>query len=166
MTIRKNILFYWTPLLMYCTLLQAEELKIGYINVEQILEKAPQAERAKKELESEFSPRNKRIIAATKELKNLEQKHSRDSAVMSDPERRKMEKDIINKKRDIKRSQEEFSEDFNIRRNEELGKLQRQIVEAIQAFAKEENFDLVLTHGVIYAGDKVNVTEKVQRKLK
>jgi len=76
-----------------------------------------------------------------------------------------MEKDILNKKRDAKRAQQEFSEDFNARRNEELGKLQRRIVEAIREIAKAQNFDLLLTDGVIYASEKIDVTSQVQQKL-
>jgi outer membrane protein len=63
------------------------------------------------------------------------------------------------------RAQQEFSEDFNMRRNEELGNLQKRIVEAVRALAKEESFDLLLTDGVIYADDKIDVTSRVQQKL-
>lgn len=162
---RKNFIFLALWILLWPSLSSAE-LKIGYVNVDRVLEKAPQAERAKKELEKEFSPRNKRIVSAGKELRNLDEKYSRDSSVMSNSERRKMEKDIIDKKREYKRLQEEFSEDFNHRRNEELGQLQRQIIEAIQSFAKEQRFDLVLTHGVIFASDAIDVTESVRQRLK
>lgn len=142
------------------------ELKIGYVNVDRVLEKAPQAEKAKKDLEKEFSPRNKRIVSAQKELRDLDEKYRRDSAVMSDAERRRLEKQLLEKKRELGRSQEEFKEDFQLRRNDELSKLQREIYEAIQAFAKEEKFDLLLTHGVIYAGEAIDVTEKIQKKLR
>ena len=100
-----------------------------------------------------------------KEIKKLEEKLSRDAAVMSESERRRLEKDIIAKKRDAKRSQQEFKEDFNMRRNEELTKLQRRIMEAIKALAKDEKFDLLLTDGVIFASQQVDVTNQVQEKL-
>lgn len=141
------------------------ELKIGFVNVARVLEKAPQAEKAKKRLEKEFSPRDKHLISQSKEIKKLEEKLSRDASVMGESERRKLERDIIAKKREGKRSQQEFSEDFNMRRNEELGKLQRRILEAIRALAKDENFDLLLTDGVIYASKQIDVTEQVQKKL-
>ena len=76
-----------------------------------------------------------------------------------------LEKEIQNKKRDAKRSQQEFSEDFNASRNEELGKLQRRIVEAVRAIAKDEDYDLLLTDGVIYAKDQFDITAQVQKKL-
>ena len=141
------------------------ELKIGFVNVAKVLESAPQAASAKKRLEKEFSPRDKLLVSQQKEIKKMEEKLNRDAAVMGPSERSKLEMKIRNKIREIKRSQEEFQEDFNRRRNEELGKLQRRVFEAIKALAKEEKFDLLLTEGVIYASDKINVTSKIEEKL-
>jgi len=141
------------------------ELKIGFVNIPAVLEKAPQAEKAKKRLEIEFSPRDRQLVAQQKDTQSKEERLARDSGVMSDSERSRMEKDLLNEKRDAKRKQQEFSEDFNARRNEELGKLQRRIVEAIRSIAKDQNFDLLLTDGVIYASDKIDVTAQVQSKL-
>lgn len=141
------------------------ELKIGFVNVAKVLEKAPQAAKAKSRLETEFSPRDKTLVAQQKEIKTLEDRLGKDSAVMGDEERRRIEKDVLEKKRDAARAQQEFSEDFNMRRNEELGNLQKRIVEAVRALAKEENFDLLLTDGVIYANDQIDVTARVQQKL-
>lgn len=141
------------------------DLKIGFVNIPAVLEKAPQAEKAKKRLEQEFSPRDKQLVAQQKEIQSMDEKMAKDAAVMGESARVNMEKDILNKKRDAKRAQQEFSEDFNVRRNEELGKLQRRIVEAIREIAKAQNFDLLLTDGVIYASDKIDVTSQVQQKL-
>jgi outer membrane protein len=141
------------------------ELKIGFVNIPAVLEKAPQAEKAKKRLELEFSPRDKQLVAQQKEIQLKEEKMNRDASVMGESERANLEKDIINKKRDAKRSQQEFSEDFNARRNEELGKLQRRIVEAIRSIAKDQKYDLLLTDGVIYASEQIDVTNQVQQKL-
>ncbi len=141
------------------------ELKIGFVNIPSVLEKAPQAEKAKKRLEQEFSPRDKQLVAQQKEIQGMDEKMTKDAAVMGESARANLEKNILNKKRDAKRAQQEFSEDFNARRNEELGKLQRRIVEAIREIAKDQNFDLLLTDGVIYASEKIDVTSQVQQKL-
>lgn len=151
--------------LLFVTNISYAEYKIGFVNIAKVLEKAPQAEKAKKRLEKEFSPRDKHLVSQGKEIKKLEEKLSRDAAVMGEAERRKMERQVLSKKREAKRSQQEFSEDFNMRRNEELGKLQRRIVEAVRALAKDEKFDLLLTDGAIYASDRIDVTSRVQKKL-
>jgi outer membrane protein len=158
---------------LYCALLgllvssaaQAADLKIGFVNVARLLEKAPQAERAKKELEREFSPRDKKLVAEQKSIKAMEERLAKDASIMSQSERDKLDRDLLNRKREAKRAQDEFREDFNLRRNEELTQLQKEIFEAIQSLAKEESFDLLLTDGVVYASEGIDVTSKVESKL-
>ncbi|MEQ8938414.1 MAG: OmpH family outer membrane protein, partial [Gammaproteobacteria bacterium] len=67
---------------------------------------------------------------------------------------------------DLKRSQDEFREDLNFRRNEEFAKIQKRIAQAVQQIAKDEGFDLILDAGVVYASDKVNITNMIIEKLK
>ena len=62
---------------------QAADVKVGFVNVARILEKAPQAETAKIALEKEFSPRNKRLLASQKVIKKLDEKLARDAKLMS-----------------------------------------------------------------------------------
>ena len=44
------------------------ELKIGFVDMRTVLEKAPQAEKATKRMELEFSPRQKQLLAQEKEI--------------------------------------------------------------------------------------------------
>lgn len=162
LTMKKIALFLG---LMLAANVSYAELKIGVVNLPVVLEKAPQAEKAKKRLESKFSGRDKQLQQAAKEIQTMEEKLTKDAAVMGESEKSKMEGDLMNKKRDAKRLQQEFTEDFNASRNEELSKLQRHILEAIREIAKDQNFDLVLTEGVIYANDKIDITSQVQQKL-
>ena len=151
--------------LLFITNVSFANLKIGFVNIPAVLEKAPQAEKAKKRLEQEFSPRDKQLVAQQKEIESMAEKTSKDAAVMGKSEQAKLEKDISIKKRDTQRAQQEFSQDFNVRRKEELGKLQSHIVEVIRGIAKDQSFDLLLTDGVIYAGEQIDVTAQVQQKL-
>jgi outer membrane protein len=144
----------------------AAELKIGVVNAAAVMEKAPQAEAARSKLEKEFAPRNDELVAQQKQLKQMEDRLSRDGAVMSDDQRRNLERDILSARRDIKRAQDEFRDDLNIRRNEELSKLQRQISDAIESLAKDQNFDVILTNAnVIYSSKRVDITEDVVQRL-
>ena len=142
------------------------ELKVGAVNAAMILEKAPQAEQARKQLEKEFAPRDKKLVNLQKEIKANDDKLVRDGAVMSESARVKMEREIVSQKRELKRKQDEFREDFNIRRNEEFGKLQKRIYEAIVSHAKKEKYDLIISDGVIYASDTVDITNQVLARLK
>ena len=85
---------------------------------------------------------------------------------MSEQERTKLERDIVSKRRDLKRKQDEFREDLNYRRNEEMVKIQKQIIQSIQQVAKDNQYDLVLSEGVLYASPKIDMSELVIEYLK
>jgi outer membrane protein len=140
--------------------------KIGAVQVLKVLEQSPQYQVADKALNKEFEPRSKILISEQTKIKDLEDKLGKDRAIMSEAEIGKLERNILEKRRDYKRSQDEFREDLNFRRNEELAKIQKLIFEAIQKVAKENNYDLVLSEGVIYASSKTDMTALVIEHLK
>jgi outer membrane protein len=144
----------------------AADTRIGIVNTVKLLKEAPQAEAARKKLESEFAPRDIKIVDSQKLIKILEDKLSKDAAIMSEAARKKQEREIVTKKRDVKRVREEFTEDFNFRRNEEIGKLQKLVSETILALAKEKKYDIILNESVIYASQQVDITAHVLERLR
>lgn len=144
----------------------AAELKIGFVNVPRILDSAPQAQAADQRLEKEFGPRDSEILSMKRELVVINEQLTKNGAVMSASERQRKESKMRQMRREIRRLEDEFREDVNLRRSQELGKLQRLVVEVIQKLAKAEKFDLIISDGVIYAGDQVDITEKVISRLK
>jgi len=147
------------------TTLSAGELKIGFVNAAQVIEEAPQADIARKQLEKEFSPRDKEIIKEQKQLRKLEEKLSRDGPIMSENERVKLDRDIRTRKRELKRAQEEFREDLNIRRNEAFEKLRRRVFEVIVTIAEEQKYDLIVSDGVVYASKQIDITKLIIQQL-
>jgi outer membrane protein len=142
------------------------ESKIGFVDTVKLMEEAPQANSAQSKIEAEFAPREKELVALQREIKKMEDELARDGSVMSESKRSTVERDILSKRRELKRSQEEFRDDLNIRRNEVLAQLQKDMYEAVVALAKEQKFDLILSQGVVYASDKVDITDSVLKKLK
>lgn len=151
---------------LFTSLVQAADTRIGIVNTAKILKEAPQAEAARKKLESEFAPRDAKIVDLQKLIKKLEDKLAKDAAIMSDAARKTQEREIVSKKRDVKRIKEEFTEDFNFRRNEEISKLQKLVSETILALAKENKYDIILNESVIYASKQVDITVNVLNRLR
>jgi len=148
------------------SIVDAADTRIGIVNTAKLLKEAPQAEAARKKLESEFAPRDAKIVDLQKLIKVLEDKLSKDAAIMSDTARKKQEREIVSKKRDVKRVREEFTEDFNFRRNEEISKLQKLVSETILSLAKENKYDIILNESVIYASQQVDITANVLKRLR
>jgi len=144
----------------------AEEFKVGFVNVALVLDQAPQAAAARARIEREFAPRDREILSQQQELRELEDTLVKDVAVLSASERERQEAEIRQLKRELRRSEEEFREDLNLRRSQELSALQRMVTEVIQAMARAESYDLIMTDGVVFAGDKADITKRVIDRLK
>lgn len=139
---------------------------IAFVNAARVLESAPQATKARQRLEEEFAPRDQEIIKLQTELRDLEDKLSREGASMEPTDRLGLERKLLTHKRELKRAQVEFEEDLNIRRNEEFTKLQRLVAEVITSVARDQQFDLIVNEAaVIYASDRVDATEIVLERL-
>ncbi len=101
-----------------------------------------------------------------KKLRNQEEKLNRDGDIMSEAERRKLERDIRSRARELKRLKDEFNEDLNLRRNEAFDRIRRKVLDVVTAIGKKEKFDLIVNDGVLYASDRVNITNAVIQQLK
>lgn len=142
------------------------EVKIGFVNIIQVMEQAPQAETAREELEQEFSGRDAKLTAERDAIVELERKLQTDGEIMSPEQRDELESAIARRKLDFNRDREELKEDFDIRRNEELSNLQRTVYDVIVQVAKSENYDLMVTERVLYASERINVTDEILARLR
>ena len=100
------------------------------------------------------------------DLRSLEDRLVKNAAVLSEAERQRKETEIRAAKRDLRRAQDEFREDLNLRRSQELSALQQKVTEVIQILAKAEKYDLIVSDGVIFAGKRVDITDKILEQLR
>ena len=152
-------------LLLTPVLGQAADIKIGFVNSSVLLEKAPQAGQAKQQLEQEFSSREEALREMRQEVQALESRLNREGVTMGESDRASLERELNRKLRDLQREQNNFRDDLNLRKNEELGKLQRLVLDAIREVAREQGYDLVLSEGVVYSADRVEITGDVLERL-
>ncbi len=143
----------------------AQDVKIGVVNIQALIERIPQTQAALEGLEEEFAPRQRELVAKQKEYQDLVEKVQKDIQVMGETERRNAEKDLRDLGRDVTRIEAEIREDFNLRRNEELAKLQRSVLQEVQSFAQSEGYDLIVGEGVLYASAAVNITNAVLTRV-
>lgn len=163
-TLFKKALLGFT-LVTFSYALTAAELKVGYVQVDKILQEAPQTAESGKKLEKEFSPRSIELERMSKQIKDIEAALDKDALTISDSDRRNKERDAQNLKIEFQRKQRELREDINLRKNEELGSLQDRVNKAVQSVAEAEGYDLVVYSGVAFASKKIDVTDKVLKML-
>lgn len=143
----------------------AAELKIGYVQVDKILQDAPQTAESGKKLEREFSPRSLELDKMQKQIRDIEAALDKEGVTLSETDRRNKERDASNLKIEFQRKQRELREDINLRKNEELSSLQDRINKAVQTVSETDGYDLVVYGGVAYASRKIDITDKVLKLL-
>ena len=146
-------------------LTQGGEFKIGFVNTERLFREATPAKRAQQKLEKEFAGRDGDIQKLAKQVRDLQALLEKDGVTMAETDRRNKERDLANMSRDLQRLQREFREDLNLRRNEELAAVQERANKVIQQIAEAEKFDLILQDPVVYASQRIDITEKVIKAL-
>lgn len=143
---------------------QAEEIKIGYVNTQRIFRDAPAAVKAAKKLESEFSRRDQDLQRLAKQLQTMQENLEKNSVTMSESERRSKEREFGELQRDFQRKQREFREDLNLRQNEENAAVIEKANKAIKQIAESEKYDLIV-QDVVWVSPKLDITEKVIKAL-
>jgi outer membrane protein len=138
------------------------EMKVGVVDFRRLLGESPQIKSLQATLDQEFDGRRRELLQLQSDLKAKDAKYQRDAAIMSEADKSKAQKELMDGQRDFTRKQNEFKEDAERRQNEELDKVQRVLALEVETFAKAQNFDLVIAKEVVlYRKDAVDVTSQI-----
>ena len=144
----------------------AQALKIGFVNFGRLLEESPQAKAAQTALEAEFLPRQRDVAAQRKTLQEKAEKLQKEAAVMAEADRVRTEREVRDLELNVNRRFNELQEDLNLRRNEEVGKMQRALLQEVQAYARANGYQLIVSEGVLFAADGIDITPQLVAAIK
>jgi outer membrane protein len=142
------------------TVAQAQELKIGYVNSERVMKEAVPAKAAQAKLEAEFSKREKDLTDLGARLKTAADKLEKDAPTLSETERSRRQRDLVEQDREFQRKRREFQEDLNTRKNEELSAVLERANKVIKQIFDQEKYDLIVQDAVHWSA-RVDITKKV-----
>jgi outer membrane protein len=140
--------------------------KIGFVNTSRVLKEAPQARRVEERLKAEFEPREAQLKERREEILDIEGQLKSIVKSTSATTRRKLEREIRLKVSQLKFLEQEFREDQNLRRNEEIRELQQVIARVLEKLGDSGKYDLILTEGVSYVSDQIDITAEIVEMLK
>ncbi|PQA84189.1 hypothetical protein C5F52_07075 [Limnohabitans sp. TS-CS-82] len=143
---------------------QAEEIRIGFINTDRIFKEANTAKQAQAKLEQEFAKRDKDLIEFGNNLKSSAEKFEREAPTLSESQRLSRQKQLGEQDRELQRKRREFQEELNARKNEEFQQVLERANRVIKQVAETEKFDLVLQEAV-YINPKHDITDKVLKVI-
>ena len=90
----------------------------------------------------------------------------RDKYTAVSVENRRLASEIRLKVSQLKFLEQEFREDQNLRRNEEIRELQQVISNVLKMQGDSGQFDLILTEGVSYVSERIDITSQTIEMLK
>jgi len=144
----------------------ADDLKVGVIDLHEILDKTPQLKKINDDLKKQFGPQEEKIKKAQQALMDESKKYERDDRIMNETDRKKLQEKIIKDRQEL----QQMSIDFQQKAAAEQGKAMQKLLEQIQAVIKQvaekNKLNLVLQkEGVPYFDEKLSVTEQVVKQL-
>jgi len=142
------------------TAVQAQELKIGYVNSERVLREANLAKTAQAKLEAEFGKREKDLRDLETRLRGAAEKLEKDAPTLSEAERNRRQRDVVEQERDLQRKRREWQEDLTQRKNEELSAVVEKANRVIKQIFDAEKYDLILQDAIHFSA-RVDITKKV-----
>lgn len=142
----------------------AQELKIGFVNLDRVLRDAAMAKAAQAKLEGEFTKREKELLDGESRLKNASERFDRDNSALAESERGRRQRDLMSQQNELQRKRREFTEDLNQRKNEELAKVLETANRVVKQIFDQEKYDLIVQEAV-FAGPRVDITDKVIKAM-
>ena len=146
--------------------LQAQPLKLGYINIDHLVSSSPQFIQANQVVIKAFQPQEKQLLALSKRIQLSADTFNKNSKTLTQVERRTEIKKIANLERQLKQQAQTLKKQLKLKNEQELSKIQDLINRVIKQVAKDQNFDLILYQEVAYASKKINITPIISQKLR
>lgn len=144
----------------------AQSVKMGFVNIRQIMAQAPQIQQIQQTLSREFEADRQAIIELRNQIATLSNQYDESVATLSEPEQAALQKSIDDKQLALSRDQQRMQDAYNLRRNEALAKLQTLIVNMVAKVSKEKQLDIVLNNtGVVYVNSRIDITPDVLQNL-
>lgn len=144
----------------------AADLKIGVVSVERILTEAPQVDAVNTSMLERFGPQRDELQKAEKDITALQENYKRNELVMTEDKLNELKKEIITKIQALKQKEGMLTQEVTTVRNQELAVLQQQVRGIINDIAKSGKYSIVLSEGVAYVDDSLDITNKVLDKMK
>lgn len=144
----------------------ADNAKIGVVDLQKIMQTSSHMKAIQEKLEKEFKPRRDQLVAMENGLKKDMEKFKRDSAIMSQTQRKDLEKKIVGTQQQFEREGQQYQQELSTAHNEAMEEFYTKIRAAIAKVAEADKFDVVLQKDAApYNADKLDVTTKVMQEI-
>lgn len=144
------------------TAVQAAEQKIGVVDVQGIVRTLPQFAEINQTVGAEFKDEIQQVNTQQEEYNFLLQKFQRESATMSDAEKKKLEDQIIALQKVLQEQAGPLEQKMQRRVQDEQRKLLGLVMQVVETIADDKKYDLILNKSNIpFVKAKFDITQEV-----
>ena len=151
-------LFFFTLLV---TPINADSIKIGYIDVEKVINNLSQYQLENNDLIQQFEPKKQQLLDLFKHIELLKNNLNNVETTLSNETYQKELEKIRELEISFQTDTELWQQHLNQKKRESLQKIEAMINLAIEEFAISENYDLILYQNAAFVSDQVNITNQI-----
>ena len=142
---------------------QAQEQKIGFVDLQRALNESDSGKRAKEEFRGQLEKQQDALKRKKEELDRMKEQIEKKGAVLKEEERRNLEKDFQKKVRDFERDYKDTQAEMQAKDNEFTGKIITELQAVIQEVGREDGYTLILeaSTNVLYGASSADLTERI-----
>ena len=155
-------LFFFTILI---TPINAYSIKIGYIDVEKVINNLSQYQQENNTLIQQFEPKKQQLLDLFKHIELLKKNLNNVEANVSNETYQKELEKIRGLEISFQTDTELWQQQLNQKKRESLQKIETMINLVIEKFATSENYDLILYQNAAFVSDQVNITNQIISKI-
>ena len=145
----------------------ADGTKIGVVDLQKIMQTSTQMKSIQEKLEKAFKPRRDKLVAMEDGLKKDMEKFKRDTTVLSQAQRKDLEKQIVATQQQFEREGQQYQQELSTAHNEAMEEFYNKIRAAIAKVAENDKYDVVLQKDAApFSIEKLDVTAKVMQEIK
>ena len=142
------------------------EGKIGYVDMNALINQSPQILAANQTLTSEFEAQNSRISTQEADLQELESTISKEGDFMTPDKRLELQERARILERQVRRAKEDMKDAITIRNSQLADDVQNQIKKIVAEYAEANGYDAILINAILYANENIDITDEILAKLR
>ncbi|MCW8853939.1 MAG: OmpH family outer membrane protein [Gammaproteobacteria bacterium] len=142
------------------------EVKIGYVNMKRLLTEAPQIEAINKRLHDRFNAPKKELESMAEALQKQEKDLKRDALLMTESKLASNKQKLMTDFKAFREKEATLGKELQEVQNQELSVFRDVARDILSKLAEEGKYDLIVSEGVIYAADKIDITNEILERLK
>ncbi len=163
---RVNRLFLTCLLMTLSMVSMAKDMKIGIVDLQKIMQNSNQMKAIQQKLENEFKPRRDKLVAMENSLKQDMAKFKRDNAVMSQSQKKELEKKIVSAQQAFEREGQQYQQELSSAHNEAMEELYGKIKQAIAKVANQDKYDIVLQKDAApFSAADLDITQSIMKQI-